>query len=124
MRRFVWALGMCGFMAGGCIPVSNHHGADLRQLDSFRIVKNQTTERELVERFGPPATSTAEGDGTKHLIWTDTRSTGSINMARAFVPIPGLTDTHNGTSKTLMVTTRDGVVTDYLVTDSNTQLKI
>lgn len=51
----------------GCIPMSRHNGSDLSKLDEFKIEKNKTTEKELVDRFGPAETSTTRGDGDKIL---------------------------------------------------------
>ena len=103
-------------IAGGCMPTSSHSGQDLSNLDEFKIEKGKTTEKELVNRFGPPAGTVTRGDGTKILNWSDTGGQGHINMMGAFLPfVPTKTVDVDSTSKPLSATVRDGVVIDYTI---------
>lgn len=109
-------------LLNGCMPVSSHYGSDLSKLDETKIEKNATTEKELVDRFGPPQNTTSRGDGTKMLSWNDARGQGSVNMTKA-VPVVGLftgnTVSQRITHRSLTATVRDGLVVDYTVSDSN-----
>jgi spermidine/putrescine-binding protein len=100
----------------GCIPYSTHRGTDLSKLDQNPIEKNKTTERELVDRFGPPSFSTTQGDGSKVLTWSDAKSDSNISM------LPFTRNSINVQSRTLTVTVRDSVVVDYRVSDGSQQM--
>lgn len=107
------------------MPVSSHYGSDLSKLDEVKIEKNATTEKELVDRFGPPQNTTSRGDGTKMLSWNDSRGEGNVNMTKA-VPVVGLftgnTVNQKITHRSLTATVRDGVVVDYTVSNSNSDM--
>jgi hypothetical protein len=109
--------------------MSSHSGADLSKLDEFKIVKNQTTEKELVEHFGAPGNSVTRGDGIRVPVWNDGRSNGHFNVAEG-LPIVGMAFMGKGggettvTNRSLTATVRDGVVTDYTVSDGNQKMPL
>jgi hypothetical protein len=109
-------------IATGCVPTSTHGGADLSHLDAFKIEKNKTTEKELIDHFGPPGNTTTRGDGTQMLSWNDDRQSSDINMSKA-IPIVGLFTgpavDQKIAHRSLTATVRDGVVIDYTATDGN-----
>lgn len=113
---FAIAASFCLLHASGCFPVSAHRGSDLSKLDEFKIEKNKTTERELVDRFGLPGHSTQQGDGSRILTWTDASSEGNVS-AVPFTPRQPM----NVKSRSLTVTVRDSVVVDFRVSDSSQQ---
>lgn len=123
LARFVLLL--IGPMIAGCFPVSTHRGADLSKAEEFHIEKNKTTEKELVDRFGPPGNTVTRGDGTKMLSWTDSRGQGTVNTTK-FLPIVGLftgnTVDQKTTHRSLTATVRDGVVVDYTTTDGSNRM--
>lgn len=93
------------FLVAGC--AAYHHGTDLSSLEKAPIVKGQTTEKELIARFGEPQNQTLRPNGKKMLIWSDANSN---------VPFMGIGVTHVK-SHTLSATCLDGVVVDF--TDSS-----
>jgi hypothetical protein len=109
----------------GCMPVSNHQGADLTTLASFKIEKNRTTEKELVDHFGQPLNTTTESDGSRILSWNEVRSEGHTNMTK-FIPGIGLftgpLTEQNVTHRSLVATVRDGLVVDYRVNDGSSKV--
>lgn len=104
-RHLSLAVGvLLGSALAGCTPY--HHGTDLSSLDQTPIVKGQTTEKELIARFGEPQNQTTRADGKKMLSWHDANSS---------VPLMGIGATHVK-SRSLSATCVDGVVVDF--TDS------
>jgi hypothetical protein len=93
------------FLVAGC--AAYHHGTDLSSLEQTPIVKGQTTEKELIARFGEPQNQTIRSDGKKMLMWSDANSS---------VPFMGIGATHVK-SRTLSAMCLDGVVVDF--TDSS-----
>ena len=115
-----------GLLVAGCFPSQTHSGADLSKLDDFKIEKNKTTEKELVDHFGAPGNTTMRGDGSKMLSWNDARSDANYNGA-AFIPIVGaftgpMVD-QKINHRSLSATVRDGVVIDFTETNGNQQLQ-
>jgi len=110
----------------GCSTNSTHQGSDLSKLDDFKIEKNKTTEKELVDHFGAPGNTTMRGDGSKMLSWNDARSDANYNGA-AFIPIVGVfagSAVHQKINhRSLSATVRDGVVIDFTETNGNRQLQ-
>ncbi len=121
MRRifvFFFCVGLSSFI--GC--ASMHNGSDLSKLDDFKIERNVTTEKQLVDEFGPPMHTTTRGDGTKVLTWNDTHSSYQLNPA-SMVPGVGFfvhDEGSHATFRTLNATIRDGIVVDYTTSDSST----
>ena len=111
--------------APGCVPRSYHQGSDLSKLDEFHLEKNRTTEKELIEYFGPSENTFTKGDGDKVLTWTDMRSEGTVNGATA-IPIVGHfmgnSVDQKVTRRSLNATVRDGIMVDYTVADGNTRM--
>jgi hypothetical protein len=101
--------------ATGCIPMSIQRGADLSKLDEFKIEKNRTTEKELVDHFGAPGNTMTASDGSKVLTWSDARSQSTINI---FFPQPS----GKVTRRSLTATVRDNLVVDYQISDGKQEL--
>ena len=93
--------------ADGCMS----SGTNYDQTQVSQIKKGQTTEAQLVQMFGEPTQRMTDGDGNNHLTWTFTEAQAN---AASYVPVVGLfAGGTNGTTKSLFVTTKNGVVTDY-----------
>ena len=107
--------------SGGCF--SSHYGSDLSKLDDYKIEKNVTTEKDLVDQFGEPNNTTMRSDGSKVLMWGDARGSASFNPATA-VPVVGMFahDEGHGTHKSLTAIVRDGVVVDYTISGGQTTI--
>jgi hypothetical protein len=101
MRNFCM-LAALSLTSTGCF--TSHHGTDLSTLNQTPIVKGQTTEKELIARFGDPEATTMRGDGKRMLVWND--ATGTVGF---------VTPAHVK-SRNLSVTLENGVVVDF--TDS------
>ena len=69
--RIILVLNAIVLLLGGCIPVSSQNGADLSKMQEFHIEKNVTSEKELVDHFGPPGNTVTQGDGARMLSWTE-----------------------------------------------------
>jgi hypothetical protein len=107
---------------GGCIPTKHHQGANLGQLDKVKIVKGETTEKQLTDWFGPPSSTMSKGDGSRTLSWMEVKGEGSTNVGLALLSIPGArTVQAKTTTRSLTVTVKDGIVTDYMVSDTAQQ---
>lgn len=110
----------------GCSTNTTHQGSDLSKLDEFKIEKNVTTEKELVDHFGSPGNVTARGDGSQILVWNDTRSDAKTNGTK-FIPVVGLFTgpmvDQKINHRSLSATVRDGVVIDFTETNGNQQLQ-
>jgi len=123
---FVASAALSIIFIAGCFPSQTHSGADLSKLQDFKIEKNKTTEKELVDHFGAPGNTTMRGDGLKMLSWNDARSDANYNGA-AFIPIVGVftgSAVHQKvTHRSLSATVRDGVVIDFTQSDGNQQLQ-
>jgi hypothetical protein len=113
-------------VVAGCSTNKTHSGADLSSLDEFKIVKNQTTQKELVEHFGEPGNTTTRGDGTRILTWTDARGDAKVNGTK-FIPVVGLFTgpmvDQKITRRSLSATVREGIVVDFTESDGNNQLQ-
>ncbi|MFT3784915.1 MAG: hypothetical protein QM770_01955 [Tepidisphaeraceae bacterium] len=123
-RRIALLTLACTLGSSGCIPINARSGTDLSSLDGrFTIEANKTTEKELLARFGPPTNSTLGADGSKQLLWADNRGSSHVNVAAAIVPFGFLADRQGTkmTSRTLMVTIRNGLVVDYHLSDGAQQ---
>ncbi|MDB5328770.1 MAG: hypothetical protein JWM57_4339, partial [Phycisphaerales bacterium] len=67
------------------------------------------------------STTTKQSDGTKTLVWGGGTASSHYNVATLFVPLAALADPHRTTitHQTLMATIRDGVVTDYTLSNGS-----
>jgi hypothetical protein len=101
-------------VAIGCVPVQRHDGPDLMSLDKTPLVKGQTTEEQLIKRFGPSRGTNTSGDGTKSLSWVEVDMKGNVSY------IPGLGDEKKATHRMLSATVRNGVLVDYNISDGET----
>jgi hypothetical protein len=95
----------------GCIPMSVHSGTDLTKLDTFKIVKGTTTEKELIGLFGKPSFTSDTSDGKTTEGWTDGRNDMSV--------IPLVSVSQKITSRSLNATIQDGIVIDYTIYNGN-----
>jgi hypothetical protein len=98
----------------------------MQTLANFKIEKNKTTEQELVDHLGQPASTTINSDGSKVLTWSggqsQTQGAGSWGTALISIVPGGILFAHedmNVHTSSIMVTVRNGVVVDYTVVDSN-----
>lgn len=105
----------------GCMPFSSRSGTDLNKFEQFTVEKNVTTEKELIEHFGEPATTSMQGDGSKLVVWHGGQVKSHVNFAEAIVPLVGFADKDRTAAKTqsLTATIRNGVVVDYSLTNSS-----
>jgi hypothetical protein len=93
---------LLGCAGGGC--ASHHsHGVSFSKLDSFKIVNNQTTEKEVLQELGEPASTVNAQGGVKIMTWYASQTTDST------APL-GVGYEHAVTNRVLTVRTHDGVV--------------
>jgi hypothetical protein len=115
MRRIAIVLG-CVLAASitGCSYTSYYDtGRDFRSEDATQIVKGKTTSAELVRLFGEPDSKTVKVG--KEERWDYAHDVGRIEI-RTFLIFSNTQRT--GWLKQLSVEIKNGIVTNYTVTDA------
>ena len=103
-----------GLPFAGC--ASSGRNYDATQVSSIK--KGQTTEADLIQTFGEPQERATDAEGNQRLIWSYTHVHAN---GASYIPIYGaFAGGSEGTTKTLTVTVKDGVVTDYQSTEGAT----
>jgi hypothetical protein len=98
-------------------------GVNPTTLESFKIEKNKTTEQELIDHFGQPATVESGSDGSQTLTWSGaTSETHNLGYLEGFTMALGVSHENvNAHTTALSVTVRNGIVVDYKLITSNQQ---
>jgi hypothetical protein len=108
---------------GGCMTTKVDHGADVKALQNFKIVKGITTLKDLTDQFGQPESIVSRGDGTRMLSWSGVRGTANSNMTGLFIPFAPTTIKYNAQSASLQVTVNQSdIVTDYTSTTGDMRM--
>lgn len=107
MRRMtcLLAAAVCVCIACGCTR-KTQSGVAFSKFDSLQLVKNQTTEQELIAQLGQPGHVTEGAHGRKVLTWY------ASERARTNLPF-GVGPGDQVDDRTLTVTTKAGIVTDF-----------
>lgn len=88
------------------------YGNEIADENVAKIVKNKTTVEEVITMFGPPASRSTSGDGDERLTFSGSSTAYNMKMG-IFSPWVGPSTQHSNSFKNLLVTTHNGVVTDY-----------
>ena len=116
MLKGVSLVAFCCLVAG-CWSETSHQGTDLTKLDGSPIVRDTTTETELVHKLGKPESSVNHADGSRTMVWTESTMKIPGGAGQPFGVGPHMTKTE----RTLTATVKDGVVVDYAMTDTAPQ---
>lgn len=104
--------------ANGCsIKQNTKYGADLSHIKDVPLVKNQTTEQDLIHHFGQPQNSVTNAIGTETVTWVDNRSTGHATPGDIWFGGRHVTSV---TTDTLVATFRDDKLVDYSFSHAGT----
>jgi outer membrane protein assembly factor BamE (lipoprotein component of BamABCDE complex) len=92
-----------------------------RQFDASKVPsleKGRTSKQEVLTMFGAPESSSLNGDGILTLNYAYIKTTGRIKLA-SFIPLVGPVvggTASSNAQKTLTVSLKDGVVTNFVYT--------
>ncbi len=102
-------------LLAGCATATSTYGTDFSSDNVSKIVKGKTTEAELVTLFGEPYSKTKGAPGQESWMWTysEAESHGTTWMF-------GSSQKTTSYTKTLYVTLKHGVVTEYSLSTQGT----
>ena len=105
--RIAAVLVLGAILVAGCAT----SGTNFDSSKVSEIKKGETTEAELIQKFGQPNQRTIDSEGLTHLTWQYVEAHAS---GKNFIPFYGAFHQESNTSnKMLMVTLRDGVVEKF-----------